>query len=172
MEGQLAISAASHQPHPTAIAAVQQNAARQARMAARCLELLDARLKDDGIPTGASNLPLGFLLEVGAICQLKAWERAGLRAFLPADLPTCADAVSDLHRRITSGSRELASIESASLSRRVLGVWLNDFSWAAPNLLEADVVLGKVEEDTLVDVLAHLLWHHRHAMPAHDGQLG
>lgn len=157
---------------PALIAATVQQAERQATMVAVCLDAIDARLKEAGHPEGSKGLPLGFLLELGSICQLKYWEISGLRDFLPPGLPTSEDASTDLYKRATTTApEEFYSIENDHLGRQLLAVWLERFAWAAPNLLQADVVLGEVDEDSLVDGLARLLWVHRND-PASEGDHG
>jgi hypothetical protein len=147
--------------HPAFIAAVRQNAERQAVIVADYLDAIDERLKQDGYPDGARGLPPGFLLELGAVVQLKLWEAEGLAEFLPTELPTAAQAGEELFRRTRETPEEFHTQASQKLGPQVMRVWLERFAWAAPNLLQADVVLGEVDEDVLVDALAQLLWEHR-----------
>lgn len=148
--------------HPEVVQAVIRNADYCATLVAACLDVLDKRLKEDGHAQGAQGLPTGFLLELGTVLQLKIWEQQGLREFLPADLPTFAAAMADLHRRVTTNPLAFQSIESNRLGQYVLQVELERLSWAAPELLEADMVITDVDDDALVEAVAQLLWVHRH----------
>ena len=148
--------------HPALTAAIIRNAELAATVTAACVHNWDARFKQGGFADGAQNLPAAFLMELGAIGQIRLWELEGLRDFLPSDLPTYGEAVAELSRRALTAPQEFQTLAGARLSPRVMQVWLESFSWAAPSLLQADVVLGEVDEDALVDAVAHLLWTHRH----------
>jgi hypothetical protein len=151
--------------HPAVIAAVRENAERQACMVAELLHALDPRLKEAGLSSGAAGLPAGFLLELGAICQLVIWENEGLRSVLAADVPSADEAILELNREAAEAPDQFQSPMNRRLGARVMQVWLERFSWAAPDLLQADVVVGEVDEDALVEALAQLLMDHRHDFP-------
>ena len=149
--------------HPRLTAAIVQNAELAAQLTARCLHGLNQRMKAEGVlPEAAElSLPRGFLLEIGAVGQLRVWEMQGLRPYLPADLPTFADATAELYRRAREEPAEFQTAAGAKLSPRVLQVWIESFCWEGPALLEANLLLGDVDEDALVDAVAHLLWNNR-----------
>ena len=88
--------------HPAVIAAVRENAERQALLVLGPLLLLDLKLKEAGFSLGVGGLPAGFMLDLAAICQLAVWENAGLREYLPPDLPTPEQAKAELLRRATT----------------------------------------------------------------------
>ncbi len=50
------------------------------------------------------------------------------------------------------------------LSGRVLQVWIDNFAWDGPELLGADIVVGHVDEDVFVDVMAEFVWKYRHGI--------
>ena len=81
-------------------------------MVAGVLDALDPQLKAAGFPTGAAGLPAGFLLELGAICQLASWEEQGLRDYLPPELPTAQQAKADLRSRATTAPESLSDTEN------------------------------------------------------------
>ena len=151
-----------HNLHPDQIAAVRYSAERQAVMVGELLTALDQQLRDAGCPTGSQGLPVGYLLELGALCQLRLWEDEGLTSLLPSDLPSSQQAIADILRRLTEAPQQFRDTSSCRLGHRVLQVVMEQFAWAGPNLLEADVVVGDVDEDALVESLAQLLWEHRH----------
>ncbi len=146
------------------IQAVALNAKRQAYLVAAYLQQVDPLLKRDGYPSGANGLPAGFLLELGAVLMLGHWNRKGLLAFLPADVPAYADVVGELNRRAIIVHFKLLDSIASHLVRQVQQLWLERFAWEAPNLLpaDADFVLGDVDEDLLVEAVAQLLWTNRH----------
>ena len=160
----------SDEVHPALVAAVAENAERQAVMVAGLLDALDPRLKEAGFPTGAAGLPAEFLLELGALCQLTLWEGERLRDYLPPELPTAQQAKADFHYRATNAPDSFQSRPTGMLPTQIMQVWLERFAWAAPNLLQADIVLGDADEDALVDALAQFLWDHRHDDSTSEGQ--
>ncbi len=147
---------------PHVLQAVVQNAERQALMVAAYLKHVDPQLKRDGFPSGADGLPAGYLLELGATLMLGQWDLQGLRTFLPSELPAFADATRILKHRAASATREFSNVDSAHLSRQIGQIWLERFAWEAPNLLQADVVLGDVDADALIEAVAQLVWANRH----------
>jgi len=87
-------------------------------------------------------------------------------------LPTSKDAAENLTEQVTNGLRQLYSANNAPLSRWILQVWLDKFGWDARAILHADVVVGEVDEDGLVEALARLLWEHRHDQANTDREEG
>jgi hypothetical protein len=130
---------------------------------------LDEQFKQNGDAEGAVGLPIQFCVELAAILQLKAWEKAGLRDFLPADLPSCEEALTDLIHRTRTAPRDFTVAGGSQLPPMVIFACVNQFAWAAPNLLDADVVLSDgVDENLMVEAIAQLLWSHRHDGVAQD----
>jgi len=103
------------------------------------------------------------LLNLGAAMQIAAWERAGLRPELPADLPTAEEAFRNLmplEKPSPSGKTRIV----AELSMKVFKAWLQRFSRSSQATLGTDVLLpvAAASEDTLLAALADLLWNNRH----------
>ncbi len=100
-----------------------------------------------------------FLLNLGAAMQIAAWERAGLRPELPADLPTAEEAF----RNALATGAEKPHLE-LELQSRVFRTWLQLFSRSSRRALGADILLpvSAVSEDELLEALADLLWNNRH----------
>ena len=144
------------------IQAVARNAEHQAILVAAFLNQVDPLLKRDGLPSVATGFPAGYLLELGAALTLGYWNRKGLLAFLPSDLPAYADAVAELKSCAVIGRFQLLDCIASHLVRQVRQTWLERFAWEAPNLLQADFVLGDVDEDVLVEAVAEFLWVNRH----------
>ncbi len=114
----------------------------------------------DEVPAG----PIADLVSgVGAALRIAQWERAGLRPFLPAELPAAVDAFrSILHER-----QDLKTHQPADLADVQLSVWLKHFAWHAGEILGSEIVqFGcPIESEALIDRLAEFLWAHRHGVP-------
>jgi len=101
--------------------------------------------------------------DVGAALRIAQWERAGLRPFLPSELPAATDAIRSIqHERQDPETHQPADLADVQLS-----VWLKHFAWHAGETLGSEVVqFGcPVESEAIVDRLAEFLWSHRHGVP-------
>ena len=118
-----------------------------------------------------SSVPLAdALCDFGAVLRLADWERAGFRSHLPSDLPTAAEALTEL-RKSRNGTGDH---RPGQLSARQLDVWLTHFAWSAPETIGKDVLvdLPSLNHHELLAELARFLWSHRHLMKDHgDVQL-
>jgi hypothetical protein len=152
-DGPVTVSAA-------AVDAVRRQAEFQADLTAACLDatgLFPCAAERRGNPV---KLPAGFLLELAAALQLGFWELYGIRDRLTTELPSYNEAISDLAGRATSGPAQFNSI--GRLFKRVLETWMRECGWDARAILQADVVVGAVDDESLVDAVAQLIWVHRH----------
>ncbi|MCE9603392.1 MAG: hypothetical protein K8U03_00645 [Planctomycetia bacterium] len=96
------------------------------------------------------------------MAQLIVWELQGLRPFLPPDFPTSEAAGEELLERVEREPLQFLDLKSAILSRKLAQFWLDGFSRFASSSLEADIHLGDLDEDTLVEAVAQLTWKLRH----------
>jgi hypothetical protein len=134
-----------------------------ARHAERQADLTAAYLEATGLFNGKPvQLPAGFLLELAAVLEPGLWERQDLRRHLDVDLPTYREAADQLAARAAKGRAEFDGPDATSLSGRVLQVWIDNFAWDGPELLGTDIVVGHVDEDVFVDVMAKFVWKYRH----------
>jgi hypothetical protein len=141
------------------IRAVTRHAERQADLTAATLNAMGF------FPKKPAGFPAAFLLELGAVLELGLWERQGLRPYFDVDLPTYREAADALLARAQRGPAAFDGPDAALLSSRVLQTWMNHFAWEGQDLLQADVLVGGVDdEDTFVDLLANFLLTHRHAL--------
>lgn len=116
---------------------------------------------DGGPPV---RLPAAFLLGLGLALRLFVWEARGLRVHRDAGLPAAGD-VLDVVVRQTAAPKDTppAAVDYVRRLRRdVLRVTAERFAWSGPSLLGAEVVVGDVNEEQLLDALAHLVWNLRH----------
>jgi len=115
----------------------------------------------------ADEVPAGPIVDsvsnLGAALRIVQWERAGLRPYLPTELPSVADAF----RSIRHGRQEPETHEPADLANVQFSVWLKHFVWRAHEILGSEVVQYgcPVESEAIVDRLAEFLWSHRHGVP-------
>lgn len=106
----------------------------------------------------------GFLLNLAAALRIYAWEQAGLKNVLPADLPSSTEAFGSLIPAETSGSSENCQTIVTPLCQRVFRVWLERFSRASRGAIATDILLptNTISEDAFLENLADLLWENRH----------
>lgn len=142
--------------------AVSSFSERQAVLAVASVRALIERSCASG-DDFAGEFPVEFLLEIGAIAMLYSWDESGIRPLLPTDVPTPQAAAKDLHDRVVADPLQFRRPGSAKLSQQVRKIWLERFSWTAPETLDFEVVLGKPDEDVLVEAVAQLLWKYRDA---------
>jgi hypothetical protein len=125
--------------------------------------LTSAALEATGLFSSPSEvrLPLNFLLELGAVSQLGVWELQGMHHHVAYGLPTFADAAHELAGRAAKGTGEFQGSGKTPLSARLLKFWIEHFAWQGQALLQAEILVGEVDEDSFVDTLAEFLWTHR-----------
>lgn len=148
---------------PELLSAVHRNAEFQAALTVACLDDLDQRVRDAGHAEGCQRLPWAFLLELAAVAQLNYWEFQGLRGLLPSEVPSAAEASSDLYRRTTTDPGQFYNGNETPLARQVMQIWIEHFHWLEPGLVQAEIIVGHADEDQMIEALAQLLWQNRHA---------
>lgn len=109
------------------------------------------------------GLPVGFVLEVGAVLLLKHWELNGQHRFLPTDVPSFDAASADFLRRLRQNPSQFNSAQSATLSSRIDHLIIDRFAWDGDCVLGAEILVGTSDEDMLVEAMAQLLWATRHS---------
>jgi hypothetical protein len=138
------------------------------RRAERQAEMVIAAFDEHGLfPQRPVALPAGFLLELGAVMELGLWERQGLRAHLDSALPTYREATyreatDAFLARAKQGAAAFGSPETVLLHNRVLRVWMEHFAWDGPDILQAELILGDVDDEEFANMLADFVWQHRH----------
>ena len=137
------------------VQAVTQLAERQADLTADWLESAGYP------PYGPLNVPAAFLLELAAVLQLGEWERQNVLDHLDVKLPSYRQAADELAARTRLGPKEFQGPHATSLSMLVNTVWIERFAWDGPSMLQADIVFGDCDDDSLVERLAEFLWQHR-----------
>jgi hypothetical protein len=140
-------------------AAVASEAARDAENVAVFLSELGITPSNDH----RVQFPAAFLLALGAALRLLMWESSNLRFHQDSGLPGAERAIIDAFRHLElSAEDEIRHF--SHLPRKVVALFADRFAWHGRADLNADVVLDDhVQEDTLLDALAQLLWDARHA---------
>lgn len=120
---------------------------------------LDGKVLPDPPTPGLGDVFLlpTFVAELVAIDRLAQWERAKLAPYLGHGLPLASDAVTSLRKRVTERPDEfLVNGPSVSaLYDRVAQARVSAFRFNIE--LGCELLIGQVEEDELVDVVARLL---------------
>lgn len=104
------------------------------------------------------RLPREFLLNLGAALRLCIWECKGIHVHREMSLPTGREALVDVFRAATDAD---AAARSTQLATRVVALFIDRFAWIGRSELRADLVLGSLSEDALVNAMAEFLWAHR-----------
>jgi hypothetical protein len=115
----------------------------------------------------AASFPRGFLAELAAILRIALWQRGGLPADLENAFPPAAELLEQLIRGFIADPLSFVSTASGDrhgLRSQVESIWLARCAWTAPSELAADVWLGDIDEDLLVNALAEFLWTNRHKL--------
>jgi hypothetical protein len=162
-------------PDPEIPDALVQATAREAELDAdrvgSFLAHLGLRPSRAGVEVVPLRLPHGLLLGLGAALRLSAWESNGARAHLPVDLPVSGAVIRDLFDAAADPSQaKRLEAHADELILRVFRTWVEYFAWGGRQEMDADLVLGEAEEETLADALADLLWNSRHALDAPPGE--
>ncbi|MCA9054882.1 MAG: hypothetical protein KDA75_13665 [Planctomycetaceae bacterium] len=155
-----ALATDSHGFPAAKVRAIQRTAEAHADLVADELDKLGS------VPGADSGgvFPAAFLLELAAILQLLAWERAGLTAHIEAGLPSFDAARHELRDRRQRGHWDTEPVGQTLLFGRVLPFLLNAFAWDGPELLQADVLLNDADDDTELDAIAEFLFANRHTL--------
>ena len=104
----------------------------------------------------------GFMVDLAAALRLLAWEQAGLDPKAVARLPSARTALLNVLLSLKQSSIGLnEAVGSGSLIQNVMGAFIDHFAWCAGAELHADVTLGEVDEDAILEALADFLWAHR-----------
>jgi hypothetical protein len=144
---------------PELIAATIREASRDAEMTAGFLDALGQVPGLEWLAKKPVRLPADILLGIGASMRLLAWETQGIHVHRDAGLPSATEALVLVFRSYADPE---AGSQIQALRARVSGLFFEQFAWTGGLEWGADVVLGGVNEDDLVDAMAKLLWDHRH----------
>jgi hypothetical protein len=148
---------------PDLIQAVVQKAASDAGRVVKFLDALNLRPTGKGGTRTPISLPAFFLVGLGAALRLLAWEYGGLNTHRDAGLPSADEALRQVFQSVASPEPVEAKVRAADqLAARVFTVFVERLAWNGRAYLDADLELGGVDEDALVEAVASFLWAHRH----------
>jgi hypothetical protein len=107
------------------------------------------------------QLPVAFLLDLGAALRLLAWEQQGLQVHREAGLPPARGALADVLRQAANACGSSSPAPNHGLAYRVLMLSVDRLAWSARSELDIDVALDEADEDAILAGLADFLWEHR-----------
>jgi hypothetical protein len=111
-------------------------------------------------------VPLGLLMDLGAILRLRSWQEGGLDHFPGDEVPALLAALDRSETTLASEPQAFADLEGLPpLADRIFTVWETYFAWSGLEELNADVRvdLAAADEGEMLEDLADLLWRYRHA---------
>ncbi len=156
-------SAASKNPETVAfIAAILRQMDHAANLVAAFFRSLGLTSEDSKLNI---CLPPQFLLELGALLQLREWQDAGVVQWSHPDGLTVDDLISESIDQLQQGSRAFARTRRGTEAMvSLLRMWNEACSPVAREHLACDIAIewdsdGDIEQ--LVEALAEFAWRHR-----------
>jgi len=143
------------------IRAVADGADRDANLVVQFLEALSQTPAGSLLAKRPLHLPADFLLRLGASLRLFCWEQSGIAIHRRMGLPSARQALRNVFQSLAD-PQVAAQADDVCLWVVVLST--EAFAWAGRAELDAELLLGDMDEDSLVDALAEFLWTHRHAL--------
>lgn len=98
------------------------------------------------------------LLELAAAVQLKYWEQKGITLHVENGLPCYSYALAKIEEQ---GRSSVSQPLQATMSNRVMRFWLERYSWISQSEWETDMIVGEIDVDQLVELMAEFLWSRR-----------
>lgn len=108
----------------------------------------------------AGNCPQGLFVEVAALDLLAYWKESEVYCRLVEDTDLDEQTAS-VWTRFEQDPTEFESIGSTKLAKCLMTIWMKHFSAKAPFEFGCDVLIGKIDEDLLVEAVAELLLQSR-----------
>jgi hypothetical protein len=110
---------------------------------------------------GPISVPEWLLFELAAALRLAQWEKDGISVHVEAGLPCARQALAGIYQALLDQLKRAQFCHDTPLLFQVNALFAERFAWRSRADLDADLLLGGVDEDELVEVLARLLWIHR-----------
>ena len=133
-----------------------------ALVAQRLRELEVAYATQLGRPCRFAAVPAEFLLALAALEQLRIWETKGLRPHLGQQLPQFDDLITLTWHLLQSDRSASAAEIAVTIWRLIFRLCVDKFAWDASAVSGADMLVGDLDDDAVVDAVAQLLWSLRH----------
>lgn len=140
------------------LVAISEQAVHSAELVRRYLESLGLR----STPKSPIPFPRWFLLDLGTALQIACWELSGVAAFIPETLPSSIELIREIFEAVEDPNTFVSRGPNKELGIRVMLVHLRYFAFR-PYPTRAPVVVGRPNEDNLLDALALYLWQTRKA---------
>jgi len=141
------------------VTALRIEASHDAEMVAGFLDVFCKTSAGQCLTDNPERLTRDFLLALAAAMRLYRWEMSGVLTHLQTGLPSAHEALVDVWR---SNIDAEAAARMAGLPRKVHSLFEGHFAWASGEELRADVAIGDVENEKLLEAIADFLWENRH----------
>jgi hypothetical protein len=145
---------------PDMVDAVRRDAERDADSAAQLLDELGLGRQQPSDPPVA--LPAQLLLGLGMAMRLLSWEAQGINLHRVAGLPRGEEILKCLLRSAVGDEADGGPALTQELWVCILRLSVEHLAWQGPELMGADVEIGPVDEECLIEALAELAWSGRH----------
>jgi hypothetical protein len=109
-------------------------------------------------PSKPLVMPPELLLFYGAVLRLRSWELADIPIHRDQGLPAACEILTNAARAL---AEERKWPDGTRLTKVVMNIFVNHFSWNARLYWNAPVALDSLDEDMALDALAELLLNRR-----------
>jgi hypothetical protein len=153
---------------PERVAALCQETERNAR---RVTVVLDEFLQKftPTVPATKWGFPPTFLLSLSTGLWLLYWEDHGILIHREAGLPPAMQVIHDAFAGLRLKEHADRWSRAVQLFCDVTWLFAEHIAWHGPAEMGGEFVVGRANEDALVDVLARFLWEHRHDLLPESG---
>jgi hypothetical protein len=114
------------------------------------------------VPATTWAFPPSFLLDLCTGLCLLYWEDCGVTVHRDAGLPSATQLIHEAFAGLRLREDANRWSHAVQLFHDVMGLFVEHIAWHGHAELGGEFVLGQVNEDALVDVLARFAWEHRH----------
>jgi hypothetical protein len=149
--------------HPDRAAALCSEAERVACRAALFLDEIFKQLNPT-VPAAQRIFPRSFLLNLCTGVWLLYWEDHGISIHVEAGLPPAMQVLSETFAGFRPNDDADRWSRAVQLAYNVTWLFAEHIAWHGHAEVGGEFVVGEVNEDVLLESLAQLLWHHRHAL--------
>lgn len=121
------------------------------------------------IPATRWTFPSSFLLALGTGLRLLYWEDHGIVIHRDAGLPPAMKVICETFEGLRLKEDADRWSRAVQLFHEVTWLFAEHIAWHGHAMMGGEFVVGRANEDALVDVLARFLWEHRHDLRPETG---